>query len=152
MLENIAPELVWFSIGLFLLLLELAIPLFMVLFFGIGAWVTSLTVLIGIAPGANIQLLIFLGSSVLSLILFRKKGKRLYQGRVSGKTNEVAASENLAGSHGVVVEDIEHQSLSGKVELFGTNWQAVSEVTIKKGMPVEVLSRDNITLRVKPLN
>ncbi len=144
MLENIAPELIWFSLGLFLLLLELAIPLFMALFFGIGAWITSLAVLVGIAPGTNIQLLIFLCSSVLSLILFRS--------RVSGKSNEVAASENLAGSHGVVVADIEPQSLSGKVELFGTNWQAVSEVTIKKGTAVEVLSRDNITLRVKPLN
>ena len=84
--------------------------------------------------------------------MFRKNGKRLYQGRVSGKNTEVTASEKLSGSHGVVVEDIEPKLLLGKVELFGTNWQAVSEVTIKKGMPVEVLSQDNITLRVKPLN
>ena len=39
--EFLKPELIWFLIGLVLLLMEFAIPGLVVLFFGIGAWVVA---------------------------------------------------------------------------------------------------------------
>ena len=152
MFDNVAPELIWFFLGLVLLLGELAIPAFVLMFFGIGAWVAALCTLLGIAPGINSQLLIFLGTSVLSLVLFRKKGKQLARGRVSENVQDVPALDELKGSHGTVVEAIEPQTLTGKVELHGTNWTAISDVAIPKGTPVRVVGRDNLTLRVKPLS
>lgn len=150
MFESFAPELVWFCIGLILLLGELALPAFVVIFFGIGAWLTALAVVAGIAPNIDIQLIVFLGTSLLTLILFRKKGRRLSQGRVSGLVHGMASVDTFAGAIGVVVEAIEPGQL-GKVELHGTNWQAISDQAVKKGTSVEVISSDNLTLKVKPL-
>jgi membrane protein implicated in regulation of membrane protease activity len=149
MLENTAPELLWFILGFLLLLAELAIPAFIVVFFGVGAWVTSLATLIGIAPNIEIQLVIFIVVSVLALVLFRKKGQRA-RGRIATKKHEAHEIDTLAGSLATVTEDIEPQSRTGRVELFGTSWQATADVAIKKGSAVEVVSKDNLVLRVKP--
>ena len=68
------PELIWFIIGLVLLLLEFTAPGLILFFFGVGAWVVSIICFFfGIA--INLQLLIFLSSSILLLLLLRKRLK-----------------------------------------------------------------------------
>ena len=39
----------------------------------------------------------------------------------------------------------------GRVELHGTSWQAEAEMEIPEGTIVEITAKDNITLKVKPL-
>ena len=150
MFDNVPFELLWFLLGLIFLLGELMLPAFVLIFFGIGAWLTSLAILIKIAPHINIQLLIFSASSLFALWLFRKKGKGLARGRVSGHKD--SASGALIGSFGVVVEDIDPDMRTGKVEVNGTNWQALSSVPLKKGTSVEVISSHNLVVNVKPIN
>jgi membrane protein implicated in regulation of membrane protease activity len=151
MFEGSQSELYWFLLGLALMLSELALPGFVIIFFGIGAWITALCIWLGISTAFNTQLVIFLVSSVLSLVLFRKQGKRYFQGRVSGKLDDVAKLDDVKGERAVVVEDIVPNNLAGKVEFHGTNWNAIAEEEIKKGTPVEILGREDLTLRVKPL-
>mgnify|MGYP007118357041 CR=1 FL=1 len=44
MFDNASAELLWFLVGLILLLSELALPGFVIVFFGVGAWVTAVLV------------------------------------------------------------------------------------------------------------
>jgi membrane protein implicated in regulation of membrane protease activity len=151
MFEGSQSELYWFLLGLALMLSELALPGFVIVFFGIGAWITALTIWLGLVDSFNTQLVIFLASSVLTLVLFRKQGKKYFQGRVSGKLDDVAKLDDVKGESAIVVEDIVPAVLAGKVEFHGTNWSAIADAEIKKGTPVEILGRENLTLRVKPL-
>jgi len=98
------------------------------------------------------QLIVFLVSSVASLVLFRKQGKNYFQGRVSGKVDDVSRLDDVRGERAMVVEEIIPNSLSGKVEFRGTVWNADADTTISKGTPVEVVERTDLTLKVKPIS
>ena len=65
------PAVIWFLIGLGLLLLDLALPGLVILFFGTGAWVTALVCALA-DISLNVQILIFLVASLLGLVLLRK--------------------------------------------------------------------------------
>ncbi len=152
MVEGMPAELLWFLLGLVLILSELVLPGFVMIFFGIGAWITALGVLVGVADAFNVQLLLFLVSSILSLVLFRKQGKKYFRGRVSHTLDDVAALDDVRGGRAIVVEDIVPSTLSGRVEFHGTLWKAIADGEIKKGTPVEILERHDLTLKVKPLS
>lgn len=152
MFPNLSPELIWFLIGLILLIGELAIPALILLFFGVGAWVTVFAVFIGMAPNINIQLLVFIVTSVLAIALLRRKMGSFKKGHIFGKTDENDQIGSVIGNHGIVAEDISPHLFSGKIELNGTLWQAVSDVAIKKGTEVEIIDQVNLTVKVKPLS
>jgi len=79
MFSTDSSELLWFVVGLVFMLAELALPGFVIIFFGIGAWVTAVCVALGIVDSFNGQLAIFLISSILTLVLFRKQGKKFFK-------------------------------------------------------------------------
>lgn len=146
-----SSELLWFIVGLVFMLAELALPGFVVIFFGIGAWVAALCAALGIVDSFNGQVAVFLISSILTLVLFRKQGKKYFKGRVSGIAGAEDALDNLKGQRAVALSDIVPKTLGGKVEFHGTVWEAESEVQIAKGTAVEVVERKNLVLIVKPL-
>lgn len=149
MFESSPSQLFWFVLGLVLMLAELMAPGFVIVFFGIGAWITALCMWIGIASSFDAQLLIFLSASVLSLVLFRKQGKRYFQGRVSGRLADNQSMDDVRGERAVVIEDIQPNTSRGKVEFHGTSWDAESDIVIKKGTTVEIVERINLLLKVK---
>jgi inner membrane protein len=151
MLDNASAELLWFLVGLVLLVSELALPGFVIVFFGIGAWITALCTGIGLVSSFNAQLLIFLISSILSLALFRNKGKRLFEGKVTRVWNPESSMEDLRGQRAVVLQGITPGTPGGRVEFHGTSWNAEAEVAIATGQIVEITGQDNLTLRVKPI-
>jgi membrane protein implicated in regulation of membrane protease activity len=108
MQEFFTPAVIWFLIGLFFLLLELVIPGLIVFFFGIGAWLTSLFLVL-FDPGLNVQLTIFVVTSVLGLFLLRKFLK-----------NKFFSATN------VEAEALEEEFI-GKT--------AIAEIEFKKGVP-----------------
>jgi len=140
------PYIVWFIIGLILLLLEFAIPGLVVLFFGLGAWITALVTLIA-DPGINLQLILFISSSVLSLLLLRKYFKKIFYGNVEDSNED--AAEELIGKVVEVTQTIS-KNKNGKVLFKGAAWSAKSEEEIKKGESAEIIGKDSITLLVKP--
>jgi len=130
------------------LLSELIIPGFVIFFFGIGALVTSLIIFFVGIESVPIQILIFLLSSILSLVLLRKYFSKLFKGKVDNKEE---LKDEFLGKKCLVINEIKPNSLKGKVELNGAIWEADSEFFIERGVTVEIIGRNNITLIVKPV-
>jgi len=151
MFDNASAELIWFIIGLVLLLSELALPGFVIVFFGVGAWVTAVLVAFGLLPGFNAQLLVFLVTSILALALFRNKGKKYFEGRVSRVWNPTASMEDVRGERALVTSPIAPNADGGKVEFHGTLWNADADVPIAKGQVVEIIEQNNLRLKVQPI-
>jgi len=61
------PKLIWFLIGVGLLLLEFTAPGLVILFFGIGALITSISCWLGLAETMPVQVLIFSAASMLCI-------------------------------------------------------------------------------------
>ena len=142
------PTVAWFIIGLILLMIEFAVPGLILGFFGAGAWITALIcVLFDLSLSG--QLLLFIVFSVLSIILLRKKLKERFFNESSD--NEDGLADEFVGKHSVALTDISALA-GGKIELKGTEWEAKSEVDIKKGENVEIIGRENLVLLVKPLS
>ena len=139
------PAVIWFLIGLGLLLLELVLPGLVILFFGTGAWVTALVCALT-DISLNLQILIFLVASLLGLALLRKYLKKRFFGR---KENEIADQlEEFVGHQALVVE--EFNKGIGKVEFKGTNWTAHCDEPVAEGMWVTIVRKESLTLFVKP--
>lgn len=152
MLDNASAELLWFLVGLVLLVSELALPGFVIIFFGFGAWITALLVGFGLLPSFNAQLLVFLISSVACLAVFRRKGKHLFEGKVSRVLNPGSSMDDVQGQRVVVLQAITPGVAGGRVEFHGTSWTAEADVMIPAGQTVEIIGQDNLTLHVKPLS
>ncbi len=139
------PVLIWFILGVVCFLLEMALPGFIVFFFGVGAWCTA--VACWLTPvGLNGQLVIFLVGSLLSLFALRGLLRRTFLGSSShgeemsgvaqhGETAEVAVA---------IVPPAE-----GKVRYSGTLWRATAEEEIPIGEVVTILSQDGLVMHVK---
>jgi len=152
MFENVDPVLMWFIAGLILALAEIIIPGLIIIFFGAGAWVTALATGLGVIETFNEQLLVFLISSIVSLALFRKHGQNYFEGRVSGQLAPHQSLDDFQGGKAVVTSAITPKHIGGKVEFNGTIWDAEADVELESGATVQVISRSNLTLKVKPIN
>ncbi|MBI4351644.1 MAG: NfeD family protein [Elusimicrobia bacterium] len=149
MLENIPPQYVWIIVGLAIMSMELFLPGFILLFFGLGAVLTGL-LMIFVPLGVNAQLVLFAVLSIGTLVSFRRYAQGYFTGRISNANPSGAAMELHAGETAVVTEDIVPNSPRGKVEFHGTAWNADADVEIKKGAKVTIIERHDLTLKVKP--
>ena len=142
--------LVWFILALILMLLELVVPGLLLFFFGIGALVTSLLSWVGVLQNTTAELLVFLFVSVLSLFLLRNKMKKTFRGTSKAVGDAELELDEFIGKTARVVEKIDPGESRGKVEYRGTNWEAQADVPINAGTAVEIVSRKNLVLVVKP--
>lgn len=141
-------SLVWFIIGIVLLLSELVLPGFVIFFFGVGALITSIIVFLTGIDSVPIQILIFLSSSLLCLAFLRKYFSKLFKGKIDNKDD---LKDEFIGKKCIVINEIKPNSLKGKVEFNGSIWEADSEFYIDRGTTVEITERNNLTLKVKPV-
>ena len=147
--EFLKPELIWFLIGIVMLLMEFMVPGLIIFFFGVGACIVS-AVCFFADPSINAQLIIFIVASVMSLLLLRNRLKAIFMGHTSDKQDMTSDLNEFAGQRVVVVKKITSQ-MPGKVELHGTNWNAEADEEIEQGTTVEIIAKDNLTLKVKRL-
>jgi len=149
--DFLRPEIIWFLIGLTLLIMEFVLPGLIIAFFGVGAWIVALVCLFSnyVQGSVNVQLTIFILSSVLSLICLRKWLKGVFLGHAVSKQNLKENLEEFIGQKAVVKEKITPKA-GGKVEFHGTNWAAEADEEIAVETVVEIVAKDNITLKVKP--
>lgn len=141
-------SLIWLIVGIVLLLAEVIMPGFIIFFFGIGALITSLSAYIFNIESVNIQIIIFIVSSLLSLILLRKFFGKLFRGKVDSLKE---LKDEYIGKRAIVVHEIKPNSLKGKIEFNGTLWEADSDFFIDKDSVVEITGRRDLTLIVKPV-
>ena len=146
------PELIWFLVGLVLLIMEFMLPGLIIAFFGIGAWIVAVLCLLSsyVQGSINTQLLIFIVSSVLSLLILRRWVKGVFLGHSGAKQDLREDLKEFVGERATVIEDISPRA-GGKVEFHGTNWEARADGDIATGAIVEIIGKDNITLKVREI-
>ena len=143
------PGLLWFLAGLALLIAELFTPSFIMMFFGIGAWiVTVLYLLLGI--GLPLQLFAFGASSLLLIILLRKKLKAVFLGTVTARQQAGNSSEESYGHEVLVITRIS-PGKPGKVEYKGSLWDAESDDAIEADVRVKIIDRNGLRFKVERL-
>jgi len=143
----LTTPVIWFLIGLVFLLLELVVPGLVIVFFGVGAWITALcSVFFNI--DINIQILIFTVSSVITLALLRNYlKKRFFK---EDTTLQGSLDEEFIGKT-ATVESVIQPGKQGKVSFKGTQWEAESDQRIEEGTRVQIIGKNSIILQVKPL-
>ena len=143
------PEIIWALVGIVLLLLEFTMPGLIIAFFGAGALIVALVCLVT-DVSLNIQLVIFIVSSILLLIFLRKWLKGIFTGNLGSEKGASGDLKEFVGERAVVKERITPE-LDGRVEFHGTSWKAQADEEIQKGTVVQITGQSNITLKVKPL-
>ncbi len=144
------PPLLWFLIGLVLMLIEFVSAGVVILFFGVGAWIVALITLL-VPVSLTGQLIIFLLTSVLMLVTLRKWLKGMLSGKLSWFRGREGEIEEFVGKRATVEAAISPH-VRGKVSFHGSLWDAQSDVDIKAGSTVEIVASDSITLIVKPIS
>lgn len=140
-------EVIWFLIGLVLILLELVIPGLVMVFFGIGAWITAIACFF-FGVELNTQLLIFLVSSVSSLGLLRRALKKRYMDR---KSPDGELEDEYIGQTAVAVSGFGAGEI-GKVSFKGADWEATSSQPVTPGQRLRITGYKSIRLFVEPLS
>ncbi len=143
------PELLWFIAGLLMLLLEFVVPGLIIFFFGVGAFIVAL-LCIFFDISINLQLLIFLVSSTLLLVVLRHWLSRTFIGHVGFKQDTAENLDDFTGGRATVIREIK-PNIPGRVEFHGSHWDAESDVEIAEGTTVEVLGKNNLTLKVRSI-
>ena len=138
------PAFIWFFIGLLFLVLEMVMPGIVIIFFGIGAWVTAISCLI-FDLSLNSQILVFVISSTLFLLALRKTIKNVFFLR--SKNGEDSLEDEFIGRIAEVVETIETDR-PGKIIFKGARWEATSDDRLETGTRVEIVGKDSIVLKV----
>ena len=141
------PELIWFLVGLLLLFIEMAIPGFIIGFFALGAWIVAAVSLFKPLT-LNQELALFTATSILLLVLARSWLKNLFTGFVTSRQDTDADLDDFVGQRAVVLKKITVK-LPGKVEFRGVPWLAAADQEIGEGAVVEIVAKDNLTLKVK---
>ncbi|MCH7920982.1 MAG: NfeD family protein [Planctomycetes bacterium] len=147
--EFFKPELMWFLVGFAFFLLEFMLPGLICVFFAVGAWIVAIVCLV-VPVSFNLQLVIFMVASILLLLVLRQKLKGVFLGHTRNAQELTETLKEFVGERAVVVEAITPQA-GGKVELHGTRWSAFADRDIAEGASVEVTSKENLTLKVKPI-
>lgn len=148
-MENIiTKEVIWFIIGMVFFLIELAVPGIILLFFGIGAWITALCCLF-FDISLNVQLITFLLSSTISLLTLRRFLRRKYM-NVKNDGSADLESEYI-GKTAIALEDFNAEK-TGKVSFKGSTWEAIATREISKGQNLVITGFESIKLFVEPAN
>lgn len=141
----ITAEVLWLSLGLLLLVVEVLTGGFWVGFFGIGAIVAAGLLWIGVIDGVNGQLAAFVIASVLPLVVLRKSLVRWLDRKAS------APIGSAVGDMAVVVEDIGPMG-RGRVAYQGSTWDAESDVQgpLPAQTRVRIVRQEGTRLYVRP--
>ena len=151
MFDWLSPQLVWFALGVILIMLEFMVPGVILVFFGIGAVITAALTWFGILPTATWQVIVFCVSSLGLLFGLRKYFSRFFKGEVEGEEG-YSASKEYAGQQARVIRAISPNSPDGRIQFEGTEWKAVASRYIPEGEIVEIIEKHNITFTVRPVN
>lgn len=144
-MENfLSAAVIWFIIGFILFILEFLVPGLILFFFGVGAWIVAISSFF-YDLSLNEQMIIFVISSVISILLLRRwLSKILWERKHSTELLE----DEFIGKIAVAETDI-RPGENGKVSFKGTSWQAASADVILKGENVVITGNESILLIVK---
>ena len=137
------PAVIWFLLGFVFFILEFLIPGFILFFFAIAAWIVAI-VLLMFDISLNVQLLLFVVSALITILLFRKWLRRI----VFSKKHSTELEHEFLGKTGIAETDF-GPGIDGKVDFRGTSWNARSDDVIQKGDNVTIIGNESILLIVQ---
>lgn len=121
-----SAHVLWFLAGVGLLLAELALPGFVLLFFALGAFAAVLAAWVGAGTGS--QLLVFLGVSLAGMALLRRVFLRVFRGRTHSPADQAEGPAGGEGDIGVgrtaVVTRTIAPGAPGEIKFRGSFWRA----------------------------
>jgi hypothetical protein len=138
----------WILSGIALVILEVMTPALVSIFFGLAAIIVGVMVAIWPTAPEALQFILFGILSVIFLFLLRRVFSRAFTGRRSKVSDGLA--DEYVGLRVKVISAIRHNE-EGKVELYGAPWRAIADEQIETGTMVEIVSRENLTLKVRRL-
>lgn len=147
-MPDIDAKTAWLIAGVVLILLEFVNPGVILVFFGVGAVITSITTWIGLTPGIGSQTLVFGVSSFALLFTLRRVVKQWFVGKSDGEGGDL--DDDFTGREARVLTDIPGPGHDGKVEIKGAEWKARSETPVAAGDTVIIERREGLTLHVRP--
>lgn len=122
---------VWVAVGSLLLAFEIITPGgFYIFFFGAGAIITGLLLLLGIPMTLSVQIIIFLLLSILSLFLFRKRLLAIMETKQGLDKVDKMEGERVIATTDIPVNEF------GQVEFRGVPWKA-------KNIGLKTIEKDN---------
>ncbi|OEU57543.1 MAG: hypothetical protein BA862_12415 [Desulfobulbaceae bacterium S3730MH12] len=143
----VTAPLFWLTIGVMLLFLELAVPGFILFFFGVGALLTSLGAYL-FHLSLSWQLVLFIIASLASLFSLRNIiQKRFLQPSSPGEEDEDAQLVTL-GERGVVSSIIVPPA-GGRIKYSGTFWKATADERIDEGEIISIVSQKGLVIHVE---
>ena len=133
--------------GIALVVAEFAVPGVMICFFGAAALV--LAGVYAAFPGLPFAaaLALYIALSLAMVFGLRRFLPKTFKGRSSVEAGD-PDDDDVAGSLVRVAEAIS-PDVPGKVEFRGTLWTAAADEPVAAGEIVEILRRENLTLRVR---
>ncbi|MDR2140309.1 MAG: NfeD family protein [Deltaproteobacteria bacterium] len=143
----------WLVVGFIFLVLEIATPGVVFVFFGLGAWlVLGLRLLFPLS--VPFQVLIFIIASVAFLVMFRRYLKAIMfrqreEERVDSLSERMVA-DNYLGQEVDVINDISPER-PGRIELNGTSWIATSVDSLPVGVRARVVEVVGTTVTVEKI-
>ena len=138
--------LVWILLGLFLILSELIATSIIAVFLGIGALVTGSLLYIGAINSLAMQLWLFSGISLLSLMIARRRLKQFFVGGTIQKNQQSNFLQQAIGQRVEVINNFEQGR--GRVKLNGVQWTAYSKEPLVQGDIAWIVHNEGIELYV----
>ena len=145
--------LVWFAAGGALFLTELFFPVFVMCFFGLGAWAAGFASLF--TDSLAVSLGVFCFVSVLSLFLLRSLLVKTFRGHSrlaapDAGPDDGSGAPQYVGKMATVTRNIEPGAV-GEIAFGGSFWRAVAEESVAEGSRVRILGslpNEDLTFRV----
>lgn len=140
------PWIVWFLLGILLVIAEVFVPGFFLASLGIAALVSAGGAALGFT--ATQQVGVFAIVTFLSYFAFR----RVFEAVFHPAERRIATNTGaLIGQHGLVIAAVESGLRGGRVSVAGDDWRAVSgdAARIAEGDPVVVTAINGVTLTVR---
>lgn len=140
------PALYWLIIGVILFFLEFALPGFIMFFFAVAALLTAVVAWFFPIPIAW-QLVIFIGASVGSVLLLRKRlQQRLLPAEDEASEPDVVGA--VPGDRAVVATTIGPPA-EGRIKYAGSFWRATADEPIDEGEIVTIVRQKGLVVHVE---
>lgn len=135
---------VWIALAIVMVLVEITTVQLFSVWFMVGALCAALTTLF--TDSIVIQLAVFVGVSLLALLVTRPLVRRLKENRVQLRTN----IDRLPGEKGVMLKPVENTESVGQAKVLGKVWSVKTDnPPLKEGDTVRVIAVDGVKLIVE---
>ena len=150
-MQTLDPALLWFLLGFVLVLAEFAAPGIIIIFVGLGAWVVSFAVWLGLLPSLGSQIALFAASSLILLFGLRRLFKDWFMGFTEQNSDLKADLDEFNGKTVIVLTSLIPGAI-GKVEFKGAQWQAACAEPLQAGEAAVIERVDGLCLIVRRKN